>query len=115
MKVHPVFHVSLLEPIATDPIPGQLAKPAPPVIVDGQEEYEVEEILDSRRSRNEIQYLVKWTGYHDPTWEPLQNVTHCYELLQVFHNRYPRKPRPSLRAIEGNSLEGEGTVTNLVT
>jgi transposase InsO family protein len=115
MKVHPVFHVSLLAPIATDPIPGQLAKPAPPVIVDGQEEHEVEEILDSRRSRNRIHYLVKWTGYHDPTWEPLQNVTHCHELLQTFHNRYPRKPRPSLRAIEDNSLEGEGTVTNLVT
>ena len=59
MKVHPVFHVSLLEPIVTDPIPGQLAKPAPPVIVNGQEEHEVKEILDSRRSRNRIHYLVK--------------------------------------------------------
>ncbi|MGH2639667.1 MAG: chromo domain-containing protein, partial [Rhabdochlamydiaceae bacterium] len=115
MKVHPVFHVSLLEPIATDPIQGQLTEPAPPVIVDGQEEHEVEEILDSRRSRNRIQYLVKWTGYHDPTWEPSQNVTHCYELLRAFHSRYPWKPRPNPRAIEDNSLKGGRTVTNLTT
>jgi hypothetical protein len=65
MKIHPVFHVSLLEPVATDPIPGQVPPPVPPIIVDNEEEYEVEEILDFRRRRNQLQYLVKWTGYHE--------------------------------------------------
>ena len=46
MKIHPVFHVSLLEPAADDPYPGQTQSPPPPVIVDGDEEWQVDEILD---------------------------------------------------------------------
>jgi transposase InsO family protein len=48
MKVHPVFHVSLLEPAPNNPFPGQRSPPPPPVVVEGEEEYEVEDVLDSR-------------------------------------------------------------------
>ncbi|KAG0157796.1 hypothetical protein PDIDSM_1829 [Penicillium digitatum] len=48
MKIHPVFNVSLLQPAATNPVNGQVAEPAPPVEVEGLEEWEVEDILDSR-------------------------------------------------------------------
>ena len=48
MLVHPVFHVSLLEHTADEPFPGQLADPPPPVVVHVEEEYHVDEILDSR-------------------------------------------------------------------
>src|ERR1035438_7430385 len=44
MKVHDVFHVSLLEPYIPNTLPGQLEEPPPPDIVDGEPEYEVEEI-----------------------------------------------------------------------
>jgi hypothetical protein len=58
MKIHPKFHVSLLEP----------AHPDTPLDAEGQEienteEYEVEEILERRKIRNQLQYLVKWKGY----------------------------------------------------
>jgi len=48
MQIHPVFHVSKLNPVAVDPLPGQVTPPAPPIEVDGDEEYEVEEILNDR-------------------------------------------------------------------
>jgi hypothetical protein len=49
MKIHPVFHVSLLHPAADDPFPGQNhEEQPPPITIDGEDEYEVEEILDSR-------------------------------------------------------------------
>ena len=48
MKCHPVFHVSLLEPAATNPLGGQKQPIPPPIIVDNNIECKVEEILDSK-------------------------------------------------------------------
>ena len=47
MKIHPVFHVSLLEPYKPSTIPGRTRPPPPPVVLDDELEWEVEEILDS--------------------------------------------------------------------
>ena len=46
--VHPVFHVSMLESTISNPIPNQYQTPPPPVVVDGEPEYEISEILDSK-------------------------------------------------------------------
>jgi len=58
VKLHPVFHISLLEPAktATEPIPGHEQPPPPPIIINDEPEWELEEILDSRQHRNNIQY-----------------------------------------------------------
>ena len=46
--LHPVFNVIRLLPTLSDPILGQKASPPPPPeIVDGEEHYVVEQILDS--------------------------------------------------------------------
>jgi len=97
VKIHPVFHISLLEPTAsTEPIPGHHQPPPPPVVIQEQQEWEVEKILDSRRHRNQIQYRVKWTGFHDPdrTWYPARNFENSPDLVQQFHRDYPEKPAP---------------------
>ena len=77
MKIHPVFHVSLLEPVAQNPHDGQIPPPAPPVEVEGEEEWEVESILDSRFFRRRLQYLVKWAGHDAPSWNEEKDITHC--------------------------------------
>ena len=63
MKIHPIFHISLLEPYKDSTIPGRLQAPPPPIEVDGTEEFEVSEILDSRINRGKLEYLVHWQGY----------------------------------------------------
>lgn len=90
MKIHPVFHVNLLTPIKTSTtIKQDISTPAP-IEIDGQEEYEVEKLLDSRIYRNQFQYLVQWKG--DDTshnsWEPFDNVTNSRKLIQQFHTKY---------------------------
>jgi hypothetical protein len=48
MRVHPVFHVSLLEPYRESVLPGRVQAPPFPVKVEGELEYEVARILDSK-------------------------------------------------------------------
>ena len=95
MRIHPIFHVSLLEHTADDPFPGQRADPPPPVVVDGKEEYHVAEILESRifgRWRK-LQYLVRCVGYDRPTWEDARGIEGL-QAIDRFHALYPGKPGP---------------------
>jgi Chromo (CHRromatin Organisation MOdifier) domain len=61
--------------------------------VNGEEEFEVEMILDVQpqgRGRK-MHYLVKWKGYptSDNSWEPKENV-HVEELIKEFYKRNPK-------------------------
>src|SRR5260221_1731316 len=47
-SIHPVFHVSQLEPTRPNPFPLQQQPPPPPLQIDRELEYEVSEILDSK-------------------------------------------------------------------
>ena len=95
MKIHPVFHVSLLEPYKDSTIPGRLQAPPPLIEVDGAEEFEVSEILDSRINRGKLEYLVHWQGYevHERTWETAANLENAPELIAEFQREYSSKPK----------------------
>ena len=96
MKIHPVFHVSLLEPYHKNTIPGRVQPTPPPILVDGFEEFEVEEILDSRIHRNRLQYFVDWVGYKpsERSWEPVDCLENAHEAIARFHSKYPLRPSP---------------------
>ena len=65
LKIHPVFHVSLLEPHNPNTFPGRVVAPPPPVVVDGAPEHEVATVLDSKIVRGQLFYLVDWVGYDE--------------------------------------------------
>ena len=52
LRIHPVHHVSLLDPVPEDPLPGQVVTQPPLVELEGDQEYQVERVEDSRMYRN---------------------------------------------------------------
>jgi len=59
-QLHPVFNVVKLTPAPDNPIAGQKTEGHPlPIVIDGELEWEVEEILDSRWHQRRFQYLIK--------------------------------------------------------
>ena len=100
--VHPVFHVSQLEPAIPNTILNHIQPPPLPIEIDSEPEYEITEILDSkidRRRRNcKLLYLVRWLGYEgtdeENSWLPATELGHASELVSDFHSHYPGKPGP---------------------
>ena len=93
-RLHPVFNVINLTPAQEDPVQGR--HPLPPLlpeIIDGEEEWIVEEILDSKVINWKLRYLVKWEGYgiEHNSREPWNNI-HAPDLVADLHQKHPGAP-----------------------
>ena len=78
MKIQNTIHISLLEPYQENGFPTQIQEPAPPIQIEGEDEYELDEIIDSRLHYNKLQYRDKCKGYgpeEDKVWYPAENST----------------------------------------
>lgn len=93
LKIDNNFHVSFLKPAVIE-YPSQHNEAPPPIEItpSGHEVHEVEAILDSRIRRKKVQYLVRWTGTNDTTWEPWEHLYNCRESIVDFHKAYPDAP-----------------------
>ena len=99
MKIHPVFHIALLEKAPQD---------AEPTAYDAQtygnneEEWEVERVKSSRMRNGKNYYLIQWSGRDDKgeawedTWEPEDNLSpetlQEYWRAQTLAGTQERKP-----------------------
>ncbi|SAM05196.1 hypothetical protein [Absidia glauca] len=98
IQIHPVVHASMLTPATNDKlqdIPGRIIEPPPPVEIEGEEEWIVREVLDSRRRRGKLFYLVAWEGYPNPadnSWEPSHHLKNAADKVKLYHQKYPNKP-----------------------
>ncbi|KAH0612478.1 uncharacterized protein H6S33_008858, partial [Morchella sextelata] len=98
MRIHPVFHVSLLEPYRAPVDPERRVPPPEPEEIEGEQNWVVREVADSRvkKKGRRVEYLVLWEGYEneDATWEPWEHLKKsAEEALRDFHMRYPKKPK----------------------
>lgn len=89
MTQHPVFHVSLLQrdkPRPQDMGQAQGWDPLERQQDDHDPVYEVEHILDSRETGHGEEFLIKWKGFPDSaaTWEPLEHLDGCKDLLRAY-------------------------------
>ena len=83
-SIHPVFNELFLTPYHEPSFPTQPRNTEPPPIVVGLEkEYEVKEIVDSKKTRGDVRYKVHWEGYgpHEMTWEPIANLANAMDAI----------------------------------
>lgn len=100
MKIHPIFHISLLEKAPDD------SALATRITIDNTTEYEVERILKARGNTKKREYLIKWKGYpnSENTWEPIKNLKNCSDLLKDF-----RRSRPGDQALGSRPSQTESS------
>ncbi|KAM8972631.1 olfactory receptor 1468-like [Pelodytes ibericus] len=96
----PCFLLNRSTPCYTSPPPPSTGifstsqQPPPPAIsVLGTDEFEVEEILDSRIRYGRLEYLIHWKVYgpEEMTWEPETNI-HAPIKIRAFHRAHPGRP-----------------------
>ena len=91
-RIHDIFHASLLTPQITTPEYGIPDEPPLPELVDGESEFEVENILQHKfvGRKREVRYLVQWRGYSraESTWEPEEHLKNAPEVLEAYKSSH---------------------------
>ena len=86
-RIHPNFHVSLLEPAPKNaPVQTEWN-------IEKEEEYDVKKILDSRKINGKDDYLVKWLGYgnKENLWEPTENFSpEAFRKIEEYRQKLPK-------------------------
>ena len=107
IKIHPVVNVSRVR-LYKPQVEGQKKIPPKPVIIEGEEEFEVEKIINKRTIRGKEKFLVRWKGYtaEEDTWESRENLENAKELVEEFEKVYKEEDE-ELRRQEQEEEEKE--------
>ncbi|KAL2087838.1 hypothetical protein ACEWY4_016666 [Coilia grayii] len=104
--------------------PGAAGDPPLPLLLDEGPVYAIHNILDSRRRRGRLEYLVDWEGYgpEDRSWVRRNDILDP-DLLTEFHRTHASRPAPRsrgrprrrtplfLEAVPGGGAGGNVTTT----
>ncbi len=103
MKIHDIFHISLLRKTAIDFFIEQIQSSSSSIMIDEDEEekYEINHILDNRYHYDKLQYKVVWIDHSsDRAWYFAENFQkHSKKIFIDYHQRYSDKSESKLRLI----------------
>jgi hypothetical protein len=86
------FHMSHITPCIENDnalFPDRQLEQLPPMIINDEEEYFIDQILDERKCGCGMQYLVQWSGYspEDDHWLPTSALKDC-EALDIWQAQW---------------------------
>ena len=89
IKIYPVVNVSRIHRYVGQ-VEGQKKEQPAPVIIKGEEEWEVKRILNKRQVRGKDKYLVHWKGFmvESDTWEGRENLENAKEVIKEFEKEH---------------------------
>jgi hypothetical protein len=95
IRIHDVFSPDRLRKAADNPLPGQIPEPPPPIHIATEEEWEVQDILAVKKSRNKLYYRIQWLGHdEDLEWYPASDLKYAPHKLREFHIAHQDLPGP---------------------
>ena len=85
-----MFHATLLKQYKENEIYGEIFTEPPPELIEGEEVYKVETILNHRKKGRGYQYYVKWKGYpiSDASWELEHSFSDDGDTLTQYKQRH---------------------------
>ncbi len=96
MHVHDVFHSDLLCSAIDDFLPGQKNEFSDSIVINDEDEWKIDDILNFRRYRRRLQYKVKWNDYdNDLNWYNVDDdeFMNTQKIIDDFHIWYSNKSR----------------------
>ncbi len=98
MHVHDVFHSDLLRSIVDDFLPDQKNKLSDSIVINDEDEWKIDDILNSRWYQRWLQYKVKWNDYdndNDFNWYNADDdkFMNAQKIVDDFHIQYSNKSR----------------------
>ncbi|QRV96423.1 Retrotransposable element Tf2 protein [Ceratobasidium sp. AG-Ba] len=115
IRVHNVFHVNLLSPVTEDKdFYRRQARPPPLITEEGEEEYEVDHVVNWEWRNGTLYYQIRWKGY-DPvedTMERAKKFANMNGVLEDLRKRLPGAPMPSdsKAKVKSNKQKGKTSI-----
>ena len=101
MRIHPVVNVSRIVRYK-EQVEGQKKKEGKPMEVERVKEWEVEKILNKRKTRGVEKYLVQWKGFtvEGDTWERRENLKNAEKVLADFEGKMEIRKQEKIKEVE---------------
>ncbi len=96
MHVHDVFQSDLLCSAVDDLLPDQKNEFSDSIVINDEDEWKIDDILNFRRYRRRLQYKVKWNDYdNDLNWYNADDdeFMNAQKVVDDFHIWYSNKSR----------------------
>ncbi len=94
MHIHDVFHSKLLRSVVDDSLPDQKNESSRSIVINDEDEWKIDDILNFWCYRRRLQYRVKWKDYdNDLNWYNADDdeFMNTQEMIDNFHIKYSRK------------------------